>query len=101
MGLGYRDVMYGGDTAMLPMGSWLIGSMISEKANGTFDYNWSFASVPHMDRRAREIHVWQPDRRRHQQKRRESRSGLDVRPVAQRRRRRQRRLRQSARVRPM
>ena len=49
MGLGYRDVMYAGDTAMLPMGSWLIGSMITEKANGTFDYNWSFASVPHMD----------------------------------------------------
>ena len=48
-GIGYRDVMYGGQTAMLPMGSWLIGSMITEKAAGTFDFDWSFASVPHKE----------------------------------------------------
>ncbi|MBN1778371.1 MAG: extracellular solute-binding protein [Clostridiales bacterium] len=49
LGIGYRDMIYGGDTAMLPMGTWLVGGMINEKAAGTFDFDWSFASVPHKD----------------------------------------------------
>jgi len=45
----YTSAFYQGNIAMLPMGSWLIGTLIQEKANGTFDFDWSFASVPHMD----------------------------------------------------
>ncbi|HPJ01369.1 MAG TPA: extracellular solute-binding protein [Candidatus Limiplasma sp.] len=48
-GLHYSAAFYQGNIAMLPMGSWLIGTLIKEKANGTFDFDFSFTSVPHMD----------------------------------------------------
>ncbi len=48
-GLHYTAAFYQNNIAMLPMGSWLIGTLIREKAAGTFDFDWSFTSVPHMD----------------------------------------------------
>ena len=48
-GLHYSAAFYQGNIAMLPMGSWLIGTLVKEKAAGTFDFDWSFTSVPHMD----------------------------------------------------
>ena len=48
-GLHYSAAFYQGNIAMLPMGSWFIGTLIKEKAAGTFDFDWSFTSVPHMD----------------------------------------------------
>ena len=48
-GLHYTAAFYQGNIAMVPMGSWLIGTLIKEQAAGTFDFEWSFTSVPHMD----------------------------------------------------
>ena len=48
-GLHYSGAFYQGNIAMLPMGSWFIGTLIKEKAAGTFDFDWSFVSAPHMD----------------------------------------------------
>ena len=45
----YSGAFYQGNIAMMPMGSWFIGTLIKEKAAGTFDFDWSFTSVPHMD----------------------------------------------------
>lgn len=47
--LHYSAAFYQGNIAMLPMGSWFIGTLIAQKAQGTFDFDWSFVSVPHMD----------------------------------------------------
>lgn len=48
-GLHYSAAFYQGNIAMLPMGSWFIGTLIKEQAAGTFDFDWSFAAVPHME----------------------------------------------------
>lgn len=48
-GLHYSSAFYQGNIAMLPIGSWLIGMLISAKDKGTFDFDWSFVSVPHLD----------------------------------------------------
>ena len=48
-GMHYSAAFYQNNIAMMPMGSWFIGTMIKEKAAGTFDFDWSFTSVPHMD----------------------------------------------------
>ncbi len=48
-GLHYSAAFYQNNIAMLPMGSWFIGTLIKEKAAGTYDFDWSFTSVPHMD----------------------------------------------------
>ncbi|MFH1512235.1 MAG: extracellular solute-binding protein [Bacillota bacterium] len=45
----YSGAFYQGNIAMMPMGSWFIGTLIKEKAAGTFDFDWSFTSVPHME----------------------------------------------------
>jgi multiple sugar transport system substrate-binding protein len=34
---------------MLPMGYWFAATLISEKQKGTYDFDWSFVAVPHMD----------------------------------------------------
>ncbi len=48
-GMHYSAAFYQGNIAMLPMGSWFIGTLIKEKAAGTFDFDFSFTSVPHME----------------------------------------------------
>lgn len=45
--LHYSGVFYQGKTAMMPMGYWFAATLIAEKAKGTFDFDWSFVSVPH------------------------------------------------------
>ncbi len=48
-GLHYRNAFEQGNIAMLPMGSWLIGSLISDKAAGNFDFDWGITAVPHLE----------------------------------------------------
>ena len=43
----YSGVFENGQVAMLPMGSWFIGTMIQAEANGDADFNWGIASYPH------------------------------------------------------
>lgn len=33
--------------AMLPMGSWFIGTLIQDKEAGKFDFNWGVTTIPH------------------------------------------------------
>ncbi len=47
--LHYSAAFYQGNIAMLPMGYWFAATLISEKAKGTFDFDWSFVAVPHME----------------------------------------------------
>lgn len=47
--LHYSGVFYRGNVAMLPMGYWFAATLIAEKAKGTFDFDWSFVSVPHAE----------------------------------------------------
>lgn len=47
--LHYSGAFYGGNIAMLPMGYWFAATLIAEQAKGTFDFDWSFVSVPHAD----------------------------------------------------
>jgi multiple sugar transport system substrate-binding protein len=43
----YSGPFENGQVAMLPMGSWFIGRLISDQKAGTFDFNWGVASYPH------------------------------------------------------
>jgi multiple sugar transport system substrate-binding protein len=45
----YSGPFENGQVAMLPMGSWFIGTLIAVHNEGTFDYNWGVASYPHPD----------------------------------------------------
>lgn len=33
--------------AMCPMGSWFVATLIKDKAEGAFDFNWGIAAIPH------------------------------------------------------
>ena len=66
-GMHYSAAFYQGNIAMLPMGSWFIGTLIAQKAEGTFDFDWSFVSVPHMDGVVAKILLRQPDCDQHEQ----------------------------------
>lgn len=35
--------------AMCPMGSWLVATLIKDKAAGAFDFDWGIATIPHPD----------------------------------------------------
>lgn len=52
-GLHYSAAFSGGDVAMLNMGSWFIGTMISNLASGEYDSslcgNWGIVKYPHAD----------------------------------------------------
>ena len=48
-GIGYTDVFARGQVAMLPMGSWLIQTMIQKNASGESSVNWGVAVVPHAE----------------------------------------------------
>jgi multiple sugar transport system substrate-binding protein len=43
----YSGVFENGQIAMLPMGSWFIGTLVAAQADGVFDFNWGVASYPH------------------------------------------------------
>ncbi len=48
-GLHYRNAFEQGNIAMIPMGYWLAGSLIADKAAGNFDFEWGITSVPHLE----------------------------------------------------
>ncbi len=43
----YSGVFYNEQIAMLPMGSWFIGTLISKIKDGTADMNWGIVKFPH------------------------------------------------------
>jgi len=43
----YSGPFKNGQVAMLPMGSWFIGSLIQAQAEGEFEFDWGVASYPH------------------------------------------------------
>ncbi len=43
----YSGVFKNGQVAMLPMGSWFIGSLIAAENAGEFDFDWGVAKYPH------------------------------------------------------
>jgi multiple sugar transport system substrate-binding protein len=45
----YSGPFINGQVAMLPMGSWFIGRLIADKAEGIFDFDWGVAAYPHPD----------------------------------------------------
>ena len=48
-GIGYTDVFARGQVAMLPMGSWLIQTMIQRCSTGESTVNWGVAVIPHAE----------------------------------------------------
>lgn len=47
--LAYADAFSTGKTAMVPMGSWLMQTMITRVKNGESNVNWGVATIPHWD----------------------------------------------------
>lgn len=47
--LAYADAFSTGKAAMVPMGSWLIQTMITRVKNGESNINWGVATIPHWD----------------------------------------------------
>ncbi|CAG0961429.1 MAG: sugar ABC transporter substrate-binding protein [Anaerolinea sp.] len=45
----YSGPFKNGQVAMLPMGSWFIGSLIAAQNKGEFDFPWGIATYPHPD----------------------------------------------------
>ena len=43
----YISVFEQQQCAMLPMGSWFIGTLIKDKNEGKFDFNWGVTTIPH------------------------------------------------------
>jgi multiple sugar transport system substrate-binding protein len=43
----YSGVFKNQQTALLPMGSWFIGTLIAAKDKGEFSFNWGVAKYPH------------------------------------------------------
>ena len=48
-GLSYTDVFSQGLVGMLPMGSWLINTMVQRNLSGESDVNWGVAVIPHAE----------------------------------------------------
>ena len=48
-GLSYTDIFAQGNIAMLPMGSWLIQTMIQRNRSGESSVNWGVAVIPHAE----------------------------------------------------
>lgn len=45
----YSGVFENSQTAMLPMGTWFIGTLMADKAKGTANANWGIVKYPHAD----------------------------------------------------
>lgn len=43
----YSSVFKNQQTAMMPMGTWFIGTMMQSQASGETNFNWGFATIPH------------------------------------------------------
>ncbi len=43
----YSGPFINGQVGMLPMGSWFIGRLVSDKAKGLYDFDWGVAAFPH------------------------------------------------------
>ena len=43
----YSGPFINGQVAMIPMGSWFIGRLVADQANGIFDFPWGVAAFPH------------------------------------------------------
>lgn len=43
----YISVFEQQQCAMIPMGSWFIGTLIADKKDGKFDFNWGVTRIPH------------------------------------------------------
>lgn len=43
----YISVFEQQQCAMLPMGSWFIGTLIQDKEAGKYDFNWGVTTIPH------------------------------------------------------
>ncbi len=43
----YISVFEQQQCAMLPMGSWFIGTLIQDKNDGKYDFNWGVTTIPH------------------------------------------------------
>lgn len=43
----YTSVFEQQQCAMLPMGTWFIGTLIADKEAGNFDFNWGVTRIPH------------------------------------------------------
>lgn len=43
----YSGPFKNGQVAMLPMGSWFIGTLIQARSDGEFDFDWGIAAYPH------------------------------------------------------
>ncbi|MDR2656809.1 MAG: sugar ABC transporter substrate-binding protein, partial [Oscillospiraceae bacterium] len=48
-GLHYRGAFAAGDIAMLLMGYWELGNLVTDTADGTMSFNYGFVSVPHAE----------------------------------------------------
>lgn len=46
----YKGQFETGKAAMVPMGTWFIGSLISDKKAGLHNINWGVATIPHFDK---------------------------------------------------
>lgn len=46
-GIHYISVFEQQQCAMIPMGTWFINTLINDKANGNFDFNWGITRIPH------------------------------------------------------
>lgn len=43
----YSSVFKNQQSAMMPMGTWFIGTMMAAQENGETDFNWGVATIPH------------------------------------------------------
>lgn len=47
--LHYSSVFKNQQTAMMPMGTWFIATLMQAQADGEIDFNWGVATIPHPD----------------------------------------------------
>ena len=48
-GLHYSAAFENGNVAMLPMGYWFVSTLINDRNEGKYDFDWGIVSVPHKD----------------------------------------------------
>jgi multiple sugar transport system substrate-binding protein len=46
----YKGQFETGKAALLPMGTWFLGTLITDKKNGLHNVNWGVATIPHFDK---------------------------------------------------
>lgn len=48
-GLHYSAAFQTGDTAMMPMGYWYVATLINNRAQGLYDFDWGITALPHKE----------------------------------------------------